>query len=452
MDREMRSKRISFIAVIIVVFCLSSGIERDFFAATKEEIAGTATGLNLEVPIEMGMIPSGSQAGGSHDFNRTKVRLNDADYDGSPLWYFEIIAQNTDTADKTVTLKADSSIKATITVPANTPSPVRLRTGPFTPNTGWALYCLNLPATTSDYQLVVWARRIIIEQRNATKTRIQIPLFGRPANPHLYNWAIYNEGPPAWPRITSNVGSGVWEELGHSRRWKKQAEKYADLAPGACWTLEAIMQVVKEGSLANYCTLWNETTNQQVSASEVSNTNSTYTLHYADFPDDATGFTDGNEFGVRTKGHSSNPPRFASAVLYVKLINLKKAQILYTIGYENVVYGRAEGFNGYSRAFIDVSKYSFPIFYFESFGSCGDDQSVLFLRDGGTNSAGTAGEDVRGTGINFDSKQLVRRRTEAIILTGTKNYFVHVLNSPHDKICRTIWLVIDICGAAQHGM
>ncbi len=442
----------SLLTISIVFFCsLNLSIEEDSSFARAEEARRTATGINLEVPVEMGMIPCGSQADGSHDFNRTKVRLNDADYDGSPLWYFEVIAKNTDTADKAVTLKTDSGIKATIIVPANTPSPVRLRTGPFTPDTGWTLYYLNLPATTSDYQLVIWSRRIIIQQRNATRTRIQIPLFGRPANPHLYNYAIYTEGPPVWPRVTSMVHSGAWEELGHTRRWKKEARKYAELAPGPCWTFEAMMQVANEGPPANNCALWNETTNQEVAASEVSNTSSIYTLHYADFPDNATGFTDGDEFGVRTKSHYSNPPRVAGAVLYVRLINLTKAQIPYTVGYEDTVYGETEGFNDYSRAFIDTSAYSSPTFYFESYGSCADNQNVLFLRNGGTNNSGPAGADVKGTGINFNSRQMARIRTEAITLTGTRNYYVHALGSPHDKVARTVWLVIDVCGVAPSG-
>jgi hypothetical protein len=210
-----------------------------------------------------------------------------------------------------------------------------------------------------------------------------------------------------------------------------------------------MMQVAKEGPPANYSTLWNETTSQQVAASEVSNTNDTYTLHYADFPDNANGFIDGHEFGVRTRGSSSNPPRVAGAVLYVRLVNLSKAQILYMVGYEDMVYAETESFNDYSRALIDVSHYSFPVFYLESFGSCADNQIVLVLREGGTNNSGTAGTDVAGSGINFSSRQMVRTRTDAIALTGMKNYFVHIKSSSKVKAIRTNWLVIDVQGAAS---
>ena len=437
---------ISFAAGIFVLCCLSPWNAKDLFTADIVEGGDRPAAVNLEVPVEMGMIPCGSRADEAHDFNRTKVRLNDDDYDGNPVWHFEIIARNTDSEDKTVTLKTDSGVKAAVTIPAGTTAPTRYRTGPFAPDRGWASYYLSLPTTRADFQLVVWARRIIIQQTQATKTRIQIPLFGRPANPHLYNWAIYDEGPPVWPRVTSNISSGVWEELGHTRRWKKDASKYADLAPGASWTFEVLLQVQNEGQPANHCTLWNETTNEQVTASEVSNTSSTYTLHYADFPDNASGYSDGHEFVVRTKGYSSNPPRVASAVLYVRLANLKRAQILYTVGYEDQVYGNAEGFNDCARAWIDVSKYSFPTFYFESFGSNADNQDVLFLRDGGLHHSGPVGSDVTDSGIRFSSHQMTRRRTEALTLTGARHYFVHIANSSKVKVVRTNWLVIDVQG------
>jgi hypothetical protein len=440
---KLISAKSFFLAVIVAVFCLSLCIGKGVIAA-EQELGRSATGLDLEVPIELSMIPCGSLAARVQDFNRTKVRLNDADYDGSPSWYFEVVAKNTDNRDKIVTLKTNSGTKATITLPANTTSPVRFRSASFTPDSGWALYYLNLPDTTSDYQLIVWSSRIIIQQTHATKTRIQIPLLGRPGDPHLYNWAIYNEGPPVWPRVTSSVTSGVWEELGHSRRWKKEGNKYADLAPGACWTFEALLQVTDEGKYPNYCTLWNETTNQQVVSSEVSNTKSTYTLHYADFPDSAAEFMDGHEFGIRTKGSAFNPPRVADARLYVRLTNLSKAQIIYTVGYEDVVYAKQERFNDYSRVLIDVSKFSFPKFYFESFGSSADNQHVLFLRDGGTNDSGAEGKDVLESGISFMSNQLVRKRVGPIPLTGARRYHVHCPASPKNVSSRTNWLIIEV--------
>lgn len=440
---KLISAKLPFVAVIVTVFSLNLCISKDVIAE-KPEHGSNATGLDLEVPIELSMIPCGSLAERAQDFNRTKVRLNDADYDGSPAWYFEVIAKNTDTREKIVILKTNSGTTATITVPANTVFPMRFRTPPFTPESGWALYYLNLPATTSDYQLIVWSSRIIIQQTHATKTRIQIPLLGRPGDPHLYNWAIYNEGPPFWPRVTSSVKSGVWEELGHSRRWKKEGNKYADLAPGACWTFEAILQVTDEGKRPNYCTLWNETTNQQVALSEVSNSKSTYTLHYADFPDSAAEFMDGHEFGIRTKGYASNPPRVADARLYVRLTNLSKAQIIYTVGYEDMVYAKQERFNDYSRILIDVSKFSSPRFYFESFGSSTNDQHVLFLRDSGMNDSGAEGNDVLESGISFMSDQMVRKRVGPIPLTGARRYHVHCPASPKNVSSRTNWLIIEV--------
>lgn len=435
----MSSKKLISRSIISVfVFLLSC------LASFAEETIHRVAGLDLEVPIEMSMIPCGSLAIRAQDFNRTKVRLNDADYDGSPLWYFEIVAKNADHRDKVITLKTDAGPKATITVPANTASPIRFRTAAFLPDRGWALYYLNLPVTTSDFQLIVWTSRIIIQQTNATRTRIQIPLFGRHGNPHLYNWAIYNEGPPVWPRVTSNVSSGHWEELGHSRRWQKESNKYAEMAPGPCWTFEVLLQVAKEGRQPNSCTLWNETTNEQVAASEVSNARSTYTLHYADFPDNAAGFADGHEYGIRTKGYSSNPPCVAEARLYLKLVNLSKVQILYTVGYEDMVYAHQEKINDYAEIFLDASKYTAPTFHFESYGSCPHDQQVILLSESMRGHGSVRGRDVPGSGIRFHSNLLRRERTGPIPLTGAKSYHVRFPVSPKNVITRNIWLLIDV--------
>jgi hypothetical protein len=433
-----------FFHILLSVFLILIG----YVTAVAEERATSGTGLNLEIPIEMSMIPCGSLARRAQDFNRTKVRLNDADYDGNPLWFFEIVAKNSSSNDKIITLKTDAGPKATITVPANTASPVRFRTEPFLPERGWALYYLNLPITTSDFQLIVWTSRIIIQQTNATRTRIQIPLFGRPGNPHLYNWAIYNEGPPVWPRVTSLVSSGKWEELGHSRRWKKEVDKYADLAPGPCWTFEALLQVASEGKQPNHCTLWNETTNQQVVASEVTNMKGTYTLHYADFPDNAAEFTDGHEYGIRTKGYGSNPPSVAEARLYVTLVNLSKVQIVYTVGYEDIVYAHQERINDYAKIFLDVSKYTSPQFHLESYGSCPHDQHVLLLSEFEREHSGIKGRDVPGSGIRFHSNQLRRTRTGPFPLTGAKSYHVRFPVSPKNITTRNIWLLIDVHKAA----
>jgi hypothetical protein len=146
---KLISTTLPFVVVIITVFCLNLCISKDVIAEEHEN-GSSATGLDLEVPMEMSMIPCGSLAARAQDFNRTKVRLNDADYDGSPQWFFEIVAKNSTSSDKVVTLKTVSGSKATITVPANTISPVRFRTASFTPESGWALYYLNLPATPSD--------------------------------------------------------------------------------------------------------------------------------------------------------------------------------------------------------------------------------------------------------------------------------------------------------------
>jgi hypothetical protein len=155
-------------------------------------------------------------------------------------------------------------------------------------------------------------------------------------------------------------------------------------------------------------------------------------------------FSDGHEYGIRTKGYGSNPPSVAEARLYVKLVNLSRVQIVYTVGYEDIVYAHQERINDYAKIFLDVSKYTAPIFHFESYGSCPHDQHVMLLSESEWEHAGMKGRDVPGSGIRFHSNQMRRERTGPIPLTGAKTYHVRFPVSPKNVTTRNIWLLIEV--------
>jgi hypothetical protein len=137
-------------------------------------------GLNLEVPIDMvdhGLeAPTGT---GTTNFNRSRIFLDADHYDGA-TYYFEIVAKNTDSSAKSVYFRRTTSTAtdhATITVPAGTANFTRYRVSlSVNPLAGKNEYLVRLTQTTSAAQLIVSAARVIVQQTNATKTRIQIPL------------------------------------------------------------------------------------------------------------------------------------------------------------------------------------------------------------------------------------------------------------------------------------
>jgi hypothetical protein len=135
---------------------------------------------NVEVSFEMVDPGLSSLAAGSTSFLRTALGLNAADFDGSPEFYFEVVATNSDSSARTVTLYdvTNSTNRATISVPASTTSLSRLRSSAFSPASGNVIYRVVTPQTTNDNQVQVSAARIVVVQTAATKTVVQIPLTG----------------------------------------------------------------------------------------------------------------------------------------------------------------------------------------------------------------------------------------------------------------------------------
>ena len=66
--------------------------------------------------------------------------------------------------------------KATISVPASTTLPTRIRSA-FTPNAGFDNYRVTLDGTTTTTQLQVVTARMLVNQTGATKTKLYIPLL-----------------------------------------------------------------------------------------------------------------------------------------------------------------------------------------------------------------------------------------------------------------------------------
>src|SRR5574340_1036538 len=133
----------------------------------------------LEVPIEIIGHPIGSLSTGTLDPTRTAAGITSTDYDGSPTCYFDVVVINTDATAKDIILRAGGNTLSTISVPSGTSVPTRFRSTSFSLAAGFNLYNIRLPQTTSDNQFKVLKAHFVIQQTNATKTRIQIPLAAK---------------------------------------------------------------------------------------------------------------------------------------------------------------------------------------------------------------------------------------------------------------------------------
>ncbi len=107
-----------------------------------------------------------------------KVQIDTAKYSDA-LYYFEIVAINTLAADRTVKLRNGTTDYASITVPAGTTTPTRLRSASFSPIDGANDYFVFLPsgAVQMTVQAITAARVIVLQSATsitATQTQIEI--------------------------------------------------------------------------------------------------------------------------------------------------------------------------------------------------------------------------------------------------------------------------------------
>lgn len=395
-------------------------------------------GLNLEVPIEM--VDHGLEApeggGTTTNMNRSRIFLDSGDYDGDTVnYYFEIVAKNTDTVDRNVYFRRTTGTAddhATITVPAGTSDYTRFRVALSTPPlAGKNNYVVRVTDTNFTNQLYVSAARVLVQQTNATKTRIQIPLVQKAHD-------AANVGSGRADKTTSTdytQGDPVKYSL-----WVKDSTKYATLSGSTPWTLEAVLDN-DSASAYTYAALHRVSDGAKVDGAEVSLYGSTITLIDTSFSDTATNFSDGAEFELKIKTSvAGQNAHLGRASLYVSLTDLSRAEVLYRVSRQNAETAAEDIVE--QRALLITSLFTSPAVYFEATGSCADDAPVLFLRDHGANPSGTGGSDVSGSEINFNSGTKTIVRTGKINPTSGSNFYVREAATTGDLIPTHAWIVV----------
>jgi hypothetical protein len=370
----------------------------------------TPIGVHLEVPVEM--MDSGVVANTSATtWLRTRSTLNTTDYDGTLTYRFEVICTNTSTSARVVSLVDSSGAsKATVTVAASTAVPTRFE-NIWTPNTGADNYRVSTPAVASGV-LTCFTARMKIQQVNATKTKIYIPLVSDDYNAADNDTSV-NGG--SVDTTTSNVYAPVTP--GHYSLWTKDSSKFADLAAGTPWTFE----VVTAGELTGgRVALFNRNTGIMVTGTEVNPSTLTQDLFTLSFADNAVQFTNGNSFEVRMRRASGGTTRIQHlyrAGLWVKLTNLNKADIYYRTS--RAVATSSSIVIPHSRVHVDMTRFTnivAPVVTHEAVGlEPVVGTSSFVLRSSGTSESVTTGTDLVPSLINFNSTSTTLTRTAAIV-------------------------------------
>ena len=330
----------------------------------------------------------------------TMLPLDPSDYDGSPQFYLELIA-NSDAASsgsipRRMTLRdvTNGVDVASVVVP---PSDLAgdngrvLRSAPFTPNEGNNIYALKNEAGAVSGSWRAPSVRIIVRQTKPTKTRIQFPLT-------------------SGVDVASTDGGYVWQcsasyaqdSATRAVLWRKDSAALRSLASGTPWTLEAVFYSGWD-DLVGHLVLRNLSSGNNVAASEVSAeagvAGGSFILSQ-DFADDAAEFSDGALFGVFTKYSVRTDLRLQRAALYARLDGLKALELWYrcrralteaTIG-STMAEAR-------TRLYLAGLPGGYSL-YHEATGLCADDGERAFLRAGGTDHGA----------INWNSATRTRKR------------------------------------------
>jgi hypothetical protein len=215
---------------------------------------------------------------------------------------------NNDSVSRVITLiDSASSVKATITATAG--GGVTLYTTSFTPNSGYDIYRLSADANTTTF-CTITAARIVVSQTFATKTRIQIPLVARNSSAGFSTDATL--------RIDQN-NTTSFAQITPDRYalWKYVSTDWATLNPVKTFTFAAVLSNSAAGSTTTV-SLFNATSGNQVTSTQITNTGTTLALVTADFTSDAE-FTNNSEFEVRMKSSNSNNSRVHRAALYIRI-------------------------------------------------------------------------------------------------------------------------------------
>jgi hypothetical protein len=192
--------------------------------------ATAIAGMSLEVPIELADQPLASNAT-STVFASTQTSFDSTAYDGSPTYAFEVVATNSDAqAWQATLLNAAGGTLAAISVPAATASPSRQRAA-FALSAPPIALAVRLDGTTAPGQLQVLSARLLVQQVNATITKLYFPLLSSAAAP--------TGADAAAPIATTSSGSLATPAT--AAIFIHDPTKFATVPAYGAWELEAVV-------------------------------------------------------------------------------------------------------------------------------------------------------------------------------------------------------------------
>ncbi|MDR3606920.1 MAG: fibronectin type III domain-containing protein [Oligoflexia bacterium] len=390
-------------------------------AISPDSAAASATASqvrNLQVPIEL-TDESLSSDVSPITFARTQTSLDPTAYDGTVTYFFEAVATNSDSTAHTINLvDAGSSVVGSITVPAGTTAPTRIRFS-FVPDATANIYSLSLPATTAAGQVQVLSARVLVNQTSATKTKIYIPLLASNGSP--------SSGDGASPMETTFSTS--YNELASASIYTRNTGAYSTLNSYNAWELETV--VAANNGATGSVTLMDLTQYGTVADTEALFGSATPTLIDSPFNEGVSGFGSSNEsdqyeimMNCQTSCTSGSVSLY-KAGLWVSLNNLSKAEVIYrdSLGSSNI---SSPNTLDLERTLVDLTLFSNPTAAFQAVASVTSNTTIELMSDG-TQDSGTASLGaVSGSSITFYSSSKTWQRSGTITLTSGNRFLPYV--------------------------
>lgn len=376
----------------------------------SNEVTALATKtLSLRVPIELIDQGLASSDLSPLTFERSRTSLETTAYNGTVSYDFEIVATNAGGVSTNVDLLDQSdNVVAQVTIPAATMTPLRLSAA-MTPVAGFHTYRIRLAQSASYADIQVYSAKLWVNQTNATKTKIFIPLLA--ANNSPVNGDIYA------PLDSTN--DGALTILNNAEEYVRDLSNLSHIPDYHGWELESVVSTYGSRGVIG---LLNTTSGQIVDTSEVTFDDTDVTLFNSAFDEGVNEFkasNDLNTYKVAFRCYLDcelGPINVYKAGLWVKLENIASVEIPVRLGTVN---------NGVSalmqddkfRTAIDLTQYSNPNAYFRTTArvGMGGDSSDIRLVSNGTGLSADSGSSslspVTNSSLNFTETTFTRKQT-----------------------------------------
>jgi fibronectin type 3 domain-containing protein len=314
--------------------------------------------LRLQVPIELTDIAISSSGTIDLAFDRTLTSFNSNDYDGVTSYELEVVATNLDASPRSVGIvNASNTLIDFVTVPANTTVPTLIK-GTISMLSGSQRLRLELEQTQADNRLSVYSAKLLVNQTNATKTKLYYPLINSDELPSNVDQGVF----------AYSTSLNTYHDFSNASYFTRRATKLDKIENFNAWELETLVST--QGGAEGILALQNMNSSQLVPSTETRFTNSTLQLATIPFNEGALQFRAANEnhnyaLVIRCEYYcGSGSVRVYKAGLWVKLNHLTKTSVIYrTSGLRRNIASTTNLTQ--TRAQINKNLFTLPKVYFQ---------------------------------------------------------------------------------------